>query len=767
MLQLREHQLSAIQKLEEGFDQGHTRQLLYGPTGVGKTECAIAIMQEYAKKYNRCAMVMDRVVLVEQTSLRLGKYQIDHGVMQASHWRYRPSERIQICSIQTLSRRKKMPTPDLLLYDECFVAGTKVSTPNGDKDIDKVRCGDIVLTQAGYGVVEATSAKQSNDLYQLEFDDGTTITCTGNHPFFTQDGWKIARELERGESFFSEQGVRTLWGCVQALDQKGSKREDNFHQRREELEQARVLLNILCQEIKESDEQSSVSSQNEGEVKRDHAQAYSSWRQRALASFTSFGATSRTRGRVGGRVFGTDKLKKGEWLSVLLQNRHSKYGEDDCDRGGRSQSHDDKEKGCGSQEDRISCFPRLVGISRIESEGTRTVYNLQVSGHPSYFANGKLVHNCHVLHKSMIDYIKDNPQMKVIGLSATPFTKGMANLYTNIVNASTTEHLTDNSFLCPLKVFIAKEIDMSGAKKIAGEWAADEVASRGMKITGDIVSEWVKKTYEIFGEAKKTIVFCSGVDHGRDLEKQFNAAGYNFVSISYKEDDEFKRLTIEDFARPDTRINGLIATDILTKGFDVSDVMIGISARPFSKSFSSHVQQVGRVLRSHPGKEFAIWLDHAGNYLRFRDDWDNLYSNGVSELKEGGEAVKKEPTEREKKEAKCPKCQALWTFKSDTCGSCGFVRIRMSTVESVPGELKALEAANKKLRVENQDFYSQLLFYAQTKGYKPGWAYHKYQEKFNVKPSGLAPTPKHPSPEVLNWIKSRAIAFAKSKARRV
>ena len=490
MLELREHQVSAIEKLEAGFAAGHNRQLLYGPTGVGKTECAIAIMQEYAKKYQRSAMVMDRVVLVEQTSLRLGKYQIEHGVLQASHWRYRPSERIQVCSIQTLSRRKQMHTPDLLLYDEA-----------------------------------------------------------------------------------------------------------------------------------------------------------------------------------------------------------------------------------------------------------------------------------HVLHKSMIDYIQDNPQMKVIGLSATPFTKGMAHLYTNIVNAATTEQLTDNSFLCPLKVFIAKEIDMEGAKKVAGEWAADEVTSRGMKITGDIVAEWVKKTFEIFGAPRKTIVFCSGVDHGRDLEQQFNAAGYNFVSISYKEDDEFKRLTIEDFSKPDTKINGLIATDILTKGFDVSDVMIGISARPFSKSFSSHVQQVGRVLRAHPEKEFAVWLDHAGNYLRFRGDWDDLYSNGVSELKEGGEATKTEPTEKEKKESKCPKCQVLWTFKSDTCGACGHIRIRMSTVQSVPGELTALDAANKKLRVENQDFYSQLLYYAQAKGYKPGWAFHKYKERFNANPNGLSSTPMHPSPQVLKWIKSRAIAYAKSKAR--
>ena len=68
-----------------------------------------------------------------------------------------------------------------------------------------------------------------------------------------------------------------------------------------------------------------------------------------------------------------------------------------------------------------------------------------------------------------------------------------------------------------------------------------------------------------------------------DLSKKFAEAGYNFVSISYKDDDAYKREVIEEFSKPDTSINGLIATDILTKGFDVPDVKIGVSARPFSK----------------------------------------------------------------------------------------------------------------------------------------------------------------------------------------
>ena len=149
---------------------------------------------------------------------------------------------------------------------------------------------------------------------------------------------------------------------------------------------------------------------------------------------------------------------------------------------------------------------------------------------------------------------------------------------------------------------------MTGAKKIAGEWSADVVTERGMQITGDIVQEWIKKTYEIFGKPEKTIVFCAGVAHGQELVKQFAEKGYNFVSVSYKETSDFKKATIEEFNKPDSTIHGLIATDILTRGFDVADVKIGVSARPFSKSLSSHIQQMGRVMRPHHSKDFCFMV---------------------------------------------------------------------------------------------------------------------------------------------------------------
>jgi DNA repair protein RadD len=373
-LNLRSYQEQTLAALREGFAKGKKAQVLYAPTGAGKTEMAIALMAATKTKGNKAAMLLDRVVLCDQTSKRLEKYDIEHGVMQAGHWRYRPYENIQVCSAQTLERRGSFPGLNLLIVDEC-------------------------------------------------------------------------------------------------------------HQTREQT----------------------------------------------------------------------------------------------------------------------------------------------------------------------VEFIKANPDVRVIGLTATPFTKGLGKIYDNVVSTVTTKQLVQDKVLVPLRVFIAKEINMEGAKKIGGEWSTEETTKRGMVITGDVVAEWINKTNEIFGAPRKTIVFASGVEHGVDLARKFQEQGHNFICISYKDDDEWKKQVIEDFSKPDTQITGLIATDILTKGFDVSDVMIGVSARPFSKSLSSHIQQMGRVMRGHDGKDFAVWLDHSGNYLRFRDDWDQVFEEGVEVLDDGKEKAKKEPTEKVKR----------------------------------------------------------------------------------------------------------------------
>ena len=123
--------------------------------------------------------------------------------------------------------------------------------------------------------------------------------------------------------------------------------------------------------------------------------------------------------------------------------------------------------------------------------------------------------------------------------------------------------------------------------------------------------------------------------------------------------------------------------------------MIGVSARPFSKSFSSHVQQLGRVMRPHEGKDQAVWFDHSGNYLRFKKAWDELCANGVDELDDGAEKPKPEPTEQEKEAAKVSSLRPFVAGQSDTCAHCGFKRERKSAVIEVAGEMFELATAKK------------------------------------------------------------------------
>ena len=84
-LQLRPHQSAVIDALREGFKKGYRTQLLYAPTGFGKTEIAIALMKATADNYKKAAIVLDRIVLVDQTSLRLSKYGINHGEIGRAH----------------------------------------------------------------------------------------------------------------------------------------------------------------------------------------------------------------------------------------------------------------------------------------------------------------------------------------------------------------------------------------------------------------------------------------------------------------------------------------------------------------------------------------------------------------------------------------------------------------------------------------------------------------------------------------------------------
>ncbi len=309
-----------------------------------------------------------------------------------------------------------------------------------------------------------------------------------------------------------------------------------------------------------------------------------------------------------------------------------------------------------------------------------------------------IVDEAHCMRKQTNELIRDRPDLRVLGLTATPFADGMAKLYSNIVNVTTTDELIAEGFLSPIKIYAAVKPDMTGAKVVAGEWTDKEIEERGRAIIGDIVAEWVDKTQQHFGGPVKTIVFSASVAHGAELCEAFNAAGHNFQQISYKDaNDDRRRELIAEFRKPDSAITGLVACEVFTKGFDVPDVLCGIAARPYRKSFSSHIQQVGRVMRPSPGKEFALWLDHGGNILRFWNDQQELFANGVASLEDGAldKKARRDPDKEGEGRICCARCKFVLPPSAVICPACGHARSRKSMVEVESGVMVSIDGQPK------------------------------------------------------------------------
>ncbi|GEP57331.1 helicase [Reyranella soli] len=308
-----------------------------------------------------------------------------------------------------------------------------------------------------------------------------------------------------------------------------------------------------------------------------------------------------------------------------------------------------------------------------------------------------LIDEVHTLYDSTLEWLAMLPEhVAVIGLTATPFTKGLGRHYGAIVNVASTDALIERGMLARPLVYVATtEMDTSGvAVRSTGEWDDGGLERAGVQIVGDVVSEYVKRSGEHFGGSVKTIVFSSSVRHGEEICRAFAQVGLNFANISYHDSEDDRRAKIAEFRKPDSAITGLVSCDALAKGFDVPDVLVGILCRPLRKSFTTHIQQLGRVMRSHPGKDKALVIDHTGNCLRFLNDTVEFWRDGVDKLDEGAErdrTARPSATEKERKELVCLGCQAILPPGVSACLACGRERPRRpSNVTTIRGTTHCL-----------------------------------------------------------------------------
>jgi superfamily II DNA or RNA helicase len=311
----------------------------------------------------------------------------------------------------------------------------------------------------------------------------------------------------------------------------------------------------------------------------------------------------------------------------------------------------------------------------------------------------------HVLHATHKKRLESGASI-VIGLTATPFTKGLGKWFDTVINVTTTRALIEQNWLSSYRVFSCVEPDMSGVTvKSTGEWDDTQASKKALEVVGDVVAEYLKH-----GENRKFI--CSAVDtaHVQELQRQFLAAGINVASYTYLDSEEDRCDVTLEFRKADSAIKGLITVTAASRGFDIPDVSCIIMARPLRKSLAEHIQLLGRGLRIAEGKNDCLVLCHSGNMARFWVDTEDFFDNGLDELDDGEAKDKKKP--EKKPEAEPVKCQACGHLHKPMpfCPACGHEYPKRVTVQHVPGTLKEL-IATKDAGMLRRELWPQVCWY--------------------------------------------------------
>jgi len=357
----------------------------------------------------------------------------------------------------------------------------------------------------------------------------------------------------------------------------------------------------------------------------------------------------------------------------------------------------------------------------------------------------------------------------VLGLTATPASANatpMGALYERLVSGPTLAELIRDGRLVAPSYYAPTTADVSAASIRGGDFTASSLSEMASQtaLQGDVVKSWLKLAND-----RRTIVFAIDVAHARALAAQFRAAGVSVGVVTGADDKNEREAVLE--ALQDGHIQVVVNVFVLSYGFDCPPVDCVQLARP-TRSTTLYLQMVGRGLRTHEGKSDCLVLDHGGTVeaLGFAED-DREWVLGKPGQGKG--AARDVVTRiREDRAITCRECHHQFAAEK-TCPRCGTApplaerRYTMSEAElsriASRDQARAKPSANRETKIS---FLSQLRAYAATKGYAAGWSVNKYREKFGAFPPDSyvrEALPYPPSPETLSWIKSRQIAWAKSR----
>lgn len=279
-----------------------------------------------------------------------------------------------------------------------------------------------------------------------------------------------------------------------------------------------------------------------------------------------------------------------------------------------------------------------------------------------------IIDECHLVnhnneggYRSFLADLKTiNPNLRVVGLTATPYRLGHGlitdkpGLFDALLNPVSIEELVFKRHLSNLRSKVTKaKLDTSGVHKKGGEFIESELQ---MAVDTDDQNQRVVAEVIALAENRKSwLFFCTGVAHAQhiaDVLTQQGIVAECVTGMTSKTDREF---ILAEFKSG--RIKALTNANVLTTGFDAPGIDLIAMLRP-TMSASLYVQMAGRGMRVADGKEDCLVLDFAGVVATHGP------ITNVQPPKKGGEGNGEAPVKA------CPACNELVHISAMICPAC-------------------------------------------------------------------------------------------------
>lgn len=292
---------------------------------------------------------------------------------------------------------------------------------------------------------------------------------------------------------------------------------------------------------------------------------------------------------------------------------------------------------------------------------------------------GKFFEDCKVI----------NPNLQIVGLSATPYRLDSGNLVPHTFNGIAYDYSVidaiKDGYLCEIvSAKVETHLKTNGVHKRGGEYIAGEL-ERAVDV--DHLTLACCQEIVSFGANRRSwIVFASGNAHAKHITDTLVSMGVDAKCVTEATPKNERKQIVED--HKSGKLKCLVNNMIFTTGYNNKMLDMIACMRP-TQSEGLWVQICGRGMRLFEGKENCLLLDFGRNLDR-HGPIDKIRGKNVSESSGDGEAPLKQ----------CPSCFEPVYAAVRICPACGFE----FPANEIDLTTKASDAAVLSTQIVPQDY---------------------------------------------------------------